>query len=518
MKLTTTYTMGFAALIMGGSVLISRFMGLIRDKVISWNFGATSEADIYFASFIIPDFINYLLAGGYLSIILIPLLSTAFKDEQSNGWKFFSTVFSWATITIIFLTILGWIFAPQLAKITTPGFSAIEQERLTYFLRIILPAQIFFLPGACLSALLYIRKQFLVPALMPILYNSCIILFGIIFTKNGMEGFCWGVLLGSAIGAFFLPLWATKKTCLQLQISLKHPLMKRFLFLALPLMIGQSIVVLDEQLLKIFGSLTEEGTISLLNYARRIMLVPVGVIAQAASVASYPFLASLESKNNTPMFNQTLHTALQGTLVIALPITGWMIAIACPTLGFIFEGGQFTAIQSLKATPLLQIMLISVPFWVIHQIIGRAFYAKQNTWLPALLGTFSTAIFIPCFPVAIQYCGSSGIALLSTLAVVMYTLLILLMWSKQFGCDALKNIPSLVIKTIFLTTPCTLLTWYCVPILFIWLNTFTPFTMYIFVLFISTCIFTSSYLILLAIFSPNSLKKILLWLVYIYKK
>ena len=151
--------MGIAALIMAGSVFLSRLMGLVRDKVVSWQFGAGAESDVYFAAFVVPDFLNYLLAGGYISITLIPLLSKRFEEDEADGWRFFSAVFWWAALGIAALTAVAWIFAPELARIVGPGFSPEKQARLAHFLRIILPAQVFFLPGACVSALLYIRKH-----------------------------------------------------------------------------------------------------------------------------------------------------------------------------------------------------------------------------------------------------------------------------------------------------------------------------------------------------------------------
>ena len=250
MALTSRQKMGAAALIMAFSVLVSRFMGLFRDKIISWQFGAGGEADIYFAAFVVPDFLNYLLAGGYVSITLIPLLSRRFEESEEDAWRFFGTVFCWATLAIGLLTALAWVAAPVLAPLVAPGFDAVQCARLTEFLRIVLPAQVFFLPGACLSAILYIRHQFFVPALMPLIYNGGILLFGVglpwLGLVQGMEGFCWGVLAGAAVGAFLLPLTTVKAGGFSFLPGLRHPLMKKFLLMALPLMIGQSVVVLDE--------------------------------------------------------------------------------------------------------------------------------------------------------------------------------------------------------------------------------------------------------------------------------
>ncbi|MGA2939830.1 MAG: lipid II flippase MurJ, partial [Syntrophobacteraceae bacterium] len=108
----TRQQIGLAAMIVGGGILLSRFMGLFRDKLISLLFGATQESDLYFAAFVIPDFINYMLAGGYFSITLIPFLTKYFEEDEEEGWRFFSSVFFWVTVSICVLTFHAFLFAP----------------------------------------------------------------------------------------------------------------------------------------------------------------------------------------------------------------------------------------------------------------------------------------------------------------------------------------------------------------------------------------------------------------------
>ncbi len=96
--------MGLAALILAASAMLSRLMGLIRDKVISWQFGAGNEADMYFAAFVVPDIINYLLAGGFMSITIIPILAACFRKNEEDAWQFFSCIFLWMAIASIVLT------------------------------------------------------------------------------------------------------------------------------------------------------------------------------------------------------------------------------------------------------------------------------------------------------------------------------------------------------------------------------------------------------------------------------
>lgn len=436
--------MGIAAAVMAASILLSRFMGLARDKVISYFYGASLESDVYFASFVIPDFINYLLAGGYFSITLIPLLAAAFENDEADGWRFFSAVLGWVVAAIALLTGLAMLFTPWLARLAAPGFPPDALERLVFFLRIILPAQVFFLAGSCFTALLYLRRQFTAPALSPLIYNGCIIVFGLAFRHRGMEGFCWGVLVGSLLGNFLLPALAAfagpAEQRPKLSLRFRHKGLKSFLFLALPLMLGQSIVVLDEQFLRVFGSMTAAGSVSWLNYGRRIMLVPVGVVAQAAGVASYPFFAQLAARGEQEQFNATLRLALTNTLAFLLPLAAWMAAAGRPIVQLLFEQGRFTAEATAATTSCLQIMLVGVFCWGVQQIVGRAFYAQKDTLTPAAAGTLVAALSLPLYYGLTRALGGVGVAVASTLAVAAYTWLLCLLWRRRFGAAGLAGL------------------------------------------------------------------------------
>jgi putative peptidoglycan lipid II flippase len=425
---------GVAAVIMSVSILLSRVMGLLRDKVISYLFGATGESDLYFAAFVIPDFINYLVAGGYFSITLIPLLAHYFDKDSDDGWRFFSTVFTWVTVVIVFLTAVAMVLAPQLAHLAAPGLAPEALPRLAYFLRLILPAQVFFLLGSCFTAILYLRKQFLAPALTPLIYNGMIIVVGLLLRQRGMEGFCWGVLVGALLGNLLIPYLAVRQGAgLRLRVSWSHPGLARFCLLALPLMVGQSIVVLDEQLVRVFGSLAGVGAISWLSYARRIMMVPVGVVAQAAGVASYPFLAELAAKGDHERLQQTVNAALRNLLTLLIPLSVWMMVVAEPTVRLIFQQGRFSAVDTQQTALLLRVLLAVVFCWGLQQLIGRAFYAHQDTVSPAVIGTLATLASLPVFYLCAKYLQATGVALASAGSIAAYTLALGLWWRRRFG-------------------------------------------------------------------------------------
>lgn len=468
--LSAQQKMGAAALILAISTVLSRLMGLIRDKVISWQFGAGGEADMYFAAFVVPDMINHLLVGGFMSITIIPLLARRFQEDTEDAWSFFSCVFCWMLTASLLLTGTGMLFAEKLAAVVAPGFSGQQQLRLAFFMRIILPAQVFFLCGACMTALLYLRRQFRVPALSPLIYNGGIILFGVLtplvialwqggesyeaaLARTGMMGYCVGVTIGAAVGAFLLPVLVAREGGLHLHVRFRHPLMGKFILIALPLMLGQTVIMLDEQFMRVFGSMVGDGAVSLLNYARRIAQVPVGLVGQAAAVASYPFLVELLTRGDKEAFDKTLRTAFTNGLSLLIPCSVWMAAAAWPILGFLFQGGRFGPEETLACTPLVQIMLTATPFWLVYMVLVRAYYAASDSLTPAVTGTAMTLLFLPIYFFWAVPLGSWAIAALSGISVVLYVLWLMKIWAHRHGSDSWRGLSKLAFRLILCAIP-----------------------------------------------------------------
>lgn len=472
--LSSRQRMGAAALLLAASAFLSRLMGLFRDKIISWQYGAGSEADMYFAAFVVPDIINYLLAGGFVSITIIPILARCFEKDEDDAWRFFSCILFWMTFSAILLTLGCMIFAAPLARVIAPGFSQEQIVRLAFFTRIILPGQIFFLAGACFTAILLLRRQFAAPALTPLIYNGCIIIFGVSLPLTpfglapdfGMTGYCIGVTIGAFLGALVLPVAIAIKKGIRFSLVLWHPKMLSFLYFALPLMLGQTVVMLDEQFLRVFGSLLGEGNVALLNYGRRIAQVPISLVGQALAAASYPFLVNLLARKEEEKFYKTLNTALGTGLNLIIPCSALMIATAVPILGVIFLGGRFGAEETAACAPLTQIMLGAAPVWTFYMVIARAFYATGNTITPAVTGTIVTLVCIPCYYFLALPLGAWGICAVSGLGVAAYVLWLGGIWVKWHGKKAFQGLGEKCGKSLILSSAAcagTVLATSCLP-------------------------------------------------------
>lgn len=431
-----------AAAVIAASVLLSRLLGLGREALIASFFGRGAEADIYYQAFLIPDFLNYLLAGAYLTITLVPILSRHLESGDDYGADVaFTSVFRFVAVAILALTAVMWLLAEPLVELVFP--LAQDPERLTAMTRLVLPAQVFLVLGALLMAVQYTHKRFVIPAAAPLVYNVGIIAGGLVGWAVGdptPEAFLIGAVVGAAVGNFGMQWIGARRTGTWFTKT-RHgrSAVGEYLLLAVPLMIGQSVAVLDEQFARIFGQL-DAGATSALFYARRLNMVPVGVIAQAAGVAAFPFLASLYARGAAEELIETTGRAARKTIFVAAAATAGLVVLARPLVRLVYQYGVFSSSDADLVASLLVIYAFSIPAWGLHQLLARHFYAKRKMWTPVVVGTIFTVVAIPVWLGLYEVMGVEGLALASSIIMVSYALGLLVAWGRDSGWTAVRRL------------------------------------------------------------------------------
>ncbi|HLU32331.1 MAG TPA: murein biosynthesis integral membrane protein MurJ [Acidimicrobiia bacterium] len=429
-------TLGRAALVVSAGILASRLLGFLRDVVLAGLLGRGVEADLYNFAFAIPDYLFFLMAGGYLSITLVPILSRHLaQDDLATTNRAFTSVFRFVAGLMMVATVVTMVAAPALVRLVYPEVDESLLPDLVGYVRIILPAQLFFVLGALLMAYQYTHRRFLIPTLAPIIYNLGIIaggLAGAAAGQAGPGGFVWGALIGAVAGNFALQWWGARRDGMRLQAPSRvwNGTVREYLVLALPLMLGQSAVALDEFFVRVFGQFAGEGATAGLGYARRVTMVPVGVIAQAAGVASFPFLAGLFAEGRMAEMRRTVGTALRSSLMVAGLGAAGVIGLALPIIRLAYQRGEFSAGDSSFVAGLLVIYGFSIPMWAAHQVYTRAFYAQRRMWLPVVVGTVTTIVAIPAYIWAANRFGAEGIAAVSVGAMLAYTAAMGVWWHR----------------------------------------------------------------------------------------
>src|SRR5947209_10727691 len=243
-----------ATLLLMTVVLLSRVIGYIREAYIAWAFGAGPATDAYVAGFTIPDWLNYLVAGGTASITFVSIYTRFLaENREEEARKTFSAVITIMTAVMAVGIVLAEIFAPQLNHLMFSKFPPAEFALCVHLTRILLPAQLFFYVGGVVSAILLSRRMFLLPAIGPLVYNGGIILGGLLFSRRlGISALAYGAVAGAFVGIFLINAIGAARTGIgyKLSFDFRNPAFIEWVRLSIPLMLGVSLVTADDWILR----------------------------------------------------------------------------------------------------------------------------------------------------------------------------------------------------------------------------------------------------------------------------
>lgn len=419
--------LGGATALMMAAILASRVVGYVREAYIAFAFGAGHNTDAFVTAFTIPDWLNYLVAGGSLSITFITIFSPFVAEHREDeGYRVFSVVATFMAVVLTLGVIGGEIFAPQLLRLYVPEFSPAQLAQCVFMTRVLLPAQLFFCIGGLLSATLYTRGSFLIPAMAPLVYNAGIILGGVVLGRwIGIPSLAVGAITGAVLGPFLLPLWGSLRRGLHYRplLSLRDADFRRWIKLTLPLMIGISLVTADDWIMRpLAAHLT--GAISHLNYAKRLIGVPIAVLGQAVGQASMPFFSWLATQNKWDEFRNTVDRSVVRTVTLALLASSWLAALSLPVVRVVYQRGHFHAQDAVLTAGYFLLFALSLIFWSSQSLYSRAFYAAGDTLTPMLKGTLVTICMIPLYILFAHHLGIPGLALASDLGILTHTVVL----------------------------------------------------------------------------------------------
>jgi putative peptidoglycan lipid II flippase len=417
------------------SVLLSRVLGFAREWTVAHQIGSNAITDAYYAAFTLPDFLNYLVAAGSLSITFIPVFAKfAAENREEEGWRVFSIVLTFMGLLVIALICLAEIFAPQLVSAIAPGFGHAEKLRVVFLTRLMLPAQFCFYEGGILTAVQYAKGNFIVPSLAPLIYNFAIILGGVLLASRiGITGFAVGVLFGAAIGNFLLQIYGAHLVGAHFSFSLdlRHPGFRLFLKLAVPIMLALSLSFTDDWIIRWFGSYLVPASITWLTYAKTLMRVPLGVLGQALGVASFPILAQLYSEGKFAELNRVLNDTFKGLILLLVPISAFTIAESPYVVQLVFSHTRLQASDLQATAATLALFSIGMFAWGAQNLLARGFYSTRDTWTPALVGTAFTILDIPLYWWLVRREQHLGLAMASSIGIILFTIVLSLLLVRR---------------------------------------------------------------------------------------
>src|SRR5690554_1570879 len=399
-----------------GMILVSRLLGFVRETITGRLFDR-QQTDAFFAAFIIPDFMYYILVGGALSAAFIPLFSEYLaKREEGEGWKMASTFIN---LTIIFLasfTLLGMVFARQLAPLEAYDFRGEKLELLIELTRMMFPAVFFTALAGLMGGVLNSYQRFFVPVLGPVLYNIGIIL-GAYFLgpRFGIKGMATGVVIGAMVNFFLQSSYVlrTTKGYNPFYLDLQHPGFKRMLVLMVPALIGLSATQLNIWISTTMASGLAEGSITALRFGQRLVLLPIGIFAMAISTAFFPTLSRLSAQEKWEEFKTDFSTGIRVIIFIMLPSAVGFIILRYEIINLLFQGGEFTTAHTELTSYALLFYSLGLFAHGAIQLLPRGFYALKDTVTPVKItvATVGLSILLNLFFLRYTNLHHGGLAL-----------------------------------------------------------------------------------------------------------
>jgi putative peptidoglycan lipid II flippase len=444
--------------------LLSRLAGLAREMVIGARFGTSADMDAYLAAFRLPDLLFQLVAGGALGSAFIPVFTGCLVRRDLDGaWRLFSSIANLVVIVMTVLAAVAALFAPWLVRhLLAPGFSPDQQALTASLMRWMLISTVIFGFSGIVMGVLNSLQHFLLPALAPVLYNLSILAGAWWLAPSlGVYGLVAGVVVGAAlhldIQLFGLYRFAARYFP---AIDLRNARVREVGRLMAPRVLGLAAVQLSFWVNTLLASTLPTGSLSAINYAWLLMLLPQGVVAQAVATAAFPTFSALEASGRHNELRRVISQTLRAVLFLAIPAATGLLIWRYPLIRLLLERGEFTSHSTELTAQALAMYAFGLIGHSVVEIVARAYYALHDTRTPVLIGVAGMALNILLSLALRVPLGHAGLALANSVAVTLEMTLMLALLARRLGSfpwsDLLNTTSRAGLATLIMAVPLAL--------------------------------------------------------------
>ncbi|QHI95380.1 murein biosynthesis integral membrane protein MurJ [Aristophania vespae] len=474
-------------LTVGGWTMLSRLLGLVRDQLLAIFLGAGPLQDAYQIAFRLPNMFRRLLGEGAFNAAFLPLFAARYEQKgASNALKFAGQALTCLlTLLVIFATICE-IFMPWVISFIAPGFKHGSSERFMLAVsltRVTMPYMVFICAAALIAGILNARRHFGAAAAAYVTFNIVgisAIIFGAYVTHNVALSSAWGITISGVVQLGAL-CWAAKKFNLLPHFAFPHftPDIKILFKRMIPGLVGSGVTQLNLAIDTIIGTLLPTGSISWLYFADRVNQLPLGVLGSALGTTLLPLLTKHVVANDKTGMQASINKAFDYALILILPASFGLIALAPLIMGGLFGYGHFTQKDIIYSAQSLQAFAIGLPAFVLIKLLAPAFFAQGDTATPVKIGFVTLALNLILNLLLYRPLAHIGPPLASALAGFTNLVIMgIILWRKDILLLTIYNIKRvgkisaaciIMAVTIHLTYKFTLsgaLTWSPVPRIF----------------------------------------------------
>ncbi len=453
-----------AALVVMAFFVLSRATGLLREMVIGARFGTGPELDAYLAAFRIPDLLFQLVAGGALGSAFIPTFAAAWvQGDRQAAWLLFSRVLNLVVLVLVVLAgLMALLAEPLVAHVVAPGFSPAQQALTAGLMRWMLISSVVFGASGLFMGALNALQHFLLPAAAPVVYNLAIVAGAWwLAPRYGVHGLVMGVVAG-AVGHLLVqvPGLVRQGARYRPSLALQDPGVREVARLMAPRVIGLFFVQLNFLVNTLLASRLPSGSLSALNFAWLLMLLPQGIFAQAMATVAFPTFAAQVAAGHTPALRRALLRLLQLMVFLTVPATLVLLVLKVPLIQILFQRGNFTPESTQAVAYALQFYALGLVAHSVVELAVRAFYALHDTRTPVAVGMAAMGLNILFSLLWIRWLSYGGLALANTVATTLEMAVLLFLLQRRLGSLAWNELARSLLRVLGVSGVMASLAWW----------------------------------------------------------
>lgn len=426
----------------------SKFLGFVRETLIAAKFGSGMATDTFFIALAATGLMTTLIKEA-ITTSFIPILSEVEVNEGKEGKVcHLNNMINIIVFISIILVILAWFLSPLIIKLTAKDFEGDQFNLAVNLMRIGLPMILFSGVMGSLTGFLHSEQMHMSSAAIGFPFNFVYIFFLLFLSsKFGIKGLMVAAVF-AVMSQLIIQVPEARKAGFRYKFifNLKDVYIKKALLLSTPVLIGVAINDINVIIDKTLASGLVKGSISALNYANKLNGLILGVFVSAITTVIFPLLSKESNSDNILGMKKIIGYGVNLILFITIPATVGLIVLATPIVEIAFQRGAFTSNDTIMTSYALVFYSLGLVASSLRLLITRVYYSLQDTRTPMVNGAISAGFNIVLNLILIRFMAHGGLALGTSIANTVATLLMFYGLRNKIGSIGAKGYINTFIK------------------------------------------------------------------------
>jgi len=425
------------------ATLASRVLGVARESVLASYFGASAAMDAYNVAFRVPNILRDLFAEGAMTAAFVPAFTRTIQQRgREHAWRLGNLVINALLVITGVIAIVGIVFAAPITSLIAPKFAAVpgKLELTTLLTQVMLPFLTTVAVAVAMMGMLNSLHRFFIPSLSPAMFNLATIACAIVLVPV-MRRLGWPPIMAIAIGTLLgglgqmiiqWPILRREGFRYQALFDFKDPELRQILRMMGPGTLGVAAVNINV-LVNTYLAAAQEGAVSWLGYAFRLMYLPIGLFGVSIATAALPDLSRHAAAADDAAIRRGVSSALRLMLMLNVPAMIGLMVLAEPIVALLYERGRFTAADTQATAAALRFYAPGLIGYSVVKIASPTFYSLGNSRTPVIVSVTSVTVNLILNILLVRVLGFRGLALGTAIAALFNAAALLWLLRARLG-------------------------------------------------------------------------------------